>query len=69
MLKKLKIKLLSLHKSFTNWFNAVGIIYLQSLLAYPELTDYLTANGLLYIVIIGNVIIRVFKTSKPIEAK
>lgn len=68
-MKKLKVKLLSLHKSLTNWFNAVGVIYLQTLLTYPEFTNYLDQKGLFYVIIIGNVILRVFKTTKAIEDK
>lgn len=68
-MNKLKSKLLSLHKSFTNWFNASGAVALQSLLAYPELTTYLKVHDLFWVIIVGNVIIRVFKTTKPIEAK
>ncbi|MGL1886331.1 MAG: hypothetical protein OCD76_07430 [Reichenbachiella sp.] len=69
MLNTLKLKLLSLHKSFTNWFNAVGAVALQSLLSYPELTTYLSTKGLFWIIIVGNVFIRVFKTTSAIEAK
>jgi len=68
-LDTLKAKLFSIHRSFTNWFNVAGYLYLQSLLAYPDLVNYLSAKGLITIIIIGNVIIRVFKTSKAIEAK
>lgn len=69
MIKKLKVKLLSLHKSLTNWFNAIGVIYLQTLLTYPEFTTYLSQKDLFYVVILGNVVLRVFKTSKAIEDK
>ena len=66
---KIKAKLSSIHRSFTNWFNAAGILYLQTLLSYPELTQYMDSRGLVYLVITGNVILRVFKTSKAIEDK
>ena len=69
MFAKFKVKILSLHKSFTNWFNAGGVLYLQTILEYPELSSYLDVKGLFYLVIIGNVFFRVFKTSQAIEEK
>ena len=65
----LKRKLSSLHKSFTNWFNVTGIVILQVLSEYPEVTTYLTNKDLLILVILGNIVLRVFKTNKAIEAK
>ena len=64
-----KVKMKSLHKSFTNWFNAGGMIVLQSILTYPDLITYLKVHELFYIIIVGNIVIRVFKTSNAIEAK
>ena len=68
-LATLKIKLLSLHRSFTNWFNVSGLIVLESITTYPDLRVYLTSKGLFAIIIVGNIILRVFKTTKAIEHK
>ena len=69
MFAKFKAKIKSLHLSSTNWFNVAGAAYLETLLAYPELTFWLTSKDLFYVVIVGNIILRVFKTSQAIEEK
>lgn len=68
-MKTLNQKLKSIHKSFANWFNTSGLLYLQALVAYPELGEYLNTHDLAWVLIIGNIIIRVLKTNKAIEDK
>ena len=67
--RRLINKLKRLHTSFTLWFNSVGVIWLQSALLEPSLLDWLTTHQLIWIIIIGNILIRVFKTEKAIEDK
>ena len=57
------------HKSFTIWYNTVGIIWLQSAMAEPSLLAFLSTNQLVWILIAGNILIRVFKTESAIEDK
>ena len=67
--KELVSKLKKLHKSLTLWFNTIGIIWLQAILIEPALLTFLSANGLIWIVIVGNILIRIFKTSSALEDK
>ena len=68
-LKQLESKFKKAHKSLTLWFNAVGMLWLQAAFMEPMLLTFLSANGLLWIVIVGNIVIRVFKTSSSLEDK
>lgn len=67
-MKKLKAQLKNAYLSLTIWFNTVGIVLLSAAMADPMVATYLTANGLTWIIIIGNVLLR-FKTSKGLESK
>jgi len=68
-LTKITLKLSSLHKSFTHWFNVTGYIALEVIVNNPEVKTYLTTQGLIAIIVIGNIFLRVFKTTKAIESK
>jgi hypothetical protein len=72
----LKSKLMSMHKSFANWFNGVigSLCLLVPELANsaPAIKEYLPAKYSSYLIgvlIIGNIVIRTFKTKSPIESK
>ena len=62
-------KVKSFFNSFTNWFNTGGAAILLTIYAAPEVQSLLTADGVSWILIIGNVAIRTFKTSQAIEDK
>ena len=66
---KFKQKLKNSWKSFTVWWNTSGILILETLVFMPELQEWLTVNELFHLWLIGNIIIRLFKTSKAIEDK
>lgn len=68
MFKDIKAKLKNSWKSFTNWFNATGMVVLQVLLTQPGLEEFLSVHDLAYILLIGNVILR-FKTSTSLADK
>ena len=55
-------------KSWTIWFNATGLALLQIMLTTPELTEWLSASGLGYLILIGNILLR-FKTNNSIMDK
>ena len=68
-MQKLKSKVKNAWKSFTIWWNASGVILLEALVTMPELQEYLSTEGMFKIWILGNVILRVFKTAQAIEDK
>lgn len=76
----IRSKLGAMHKSTVVWFNVVGgalFLYIDELIpalvdAIPALKDYLpttTANKIAVALIVGNVMLRTFKTSAAIEKK
>ena len=67
--RRLKNKLKKLHKSSTVWYNTVGIVWLQATMADPTLLIYLSSEGLIWYIIGGNILIRVFNTTTSIEDK
>lgn len=69
-------KLKSMHRSLVNRFNAAaGIIAIGLPIAQdsaPALSAYVPQNifhWLMGIVIVGNILLRTFRTSQPIETK
>ena len=66
--RKLINKLKRWYKSSTIWFNLVGIGILSGLLLDPVVTSWLMSNGFTYVLVLGNMILRL-KTDKPIEDK
>jgi len=68
MFKDIKAKLKNSWKSFTNWFNAVGASILQILMAEPSLQEYLSLHDLVWVMVIGNILLR-FKTSTSLADK
>ena len=67
--RRLKNKLKKLHKSSTVWYNTVGMVWLQATMADPTLLIYLSSEGLIWYIIGGNILIRVFNTNTSIEDK
>lgn len=65
---KIKAQIKQAYKSWTVWFNAVGMLLLSSALADPMVLEYLTDNGFMLVILVGNVVLR-FKTSKGLEEK
>ena len=55
-------------KSWTIWFNTVGLLLLTSALAEPLVLEYLEDNNLMVIILVGNVLLR-FKTNTGLEKK
>jgi len=66
--RKLINKLKRLHKSSTIWFNLVGAGILGGLLLDPVVTSWLMNNGFTYVLVLGNILLRL-KTDKPVEDK
>ena len=68
MFKDIKAKLKNSWKSWTNWFNTSGAGILQILVSDPSLQEYLTLKDLMWIMVIGNILLR-FKTSSSLADK
>jgi len=54
--------------SFTMWFNTIGVAILASSLADPTLLAFLTERGFIWIIVLGNIVLRV-KTDKSLKDK
>ena len=69
-MQKLKEQLKQAYKSWTIWFNTVGIAILTAALAEPLVLEYLDEKGFygMLVILIGNTILR-FKTNKGLEKK
>ena len=61
-------KLKGAYKSFTIWFNSVGLLLLSLAVTDPLLVEYMGEHGLILVVITGNMILR-FKTSDSLADK
>jgi hypothetical protein len=73
-------KLRSMHKSLVVWFNVVGgVLYIyidafipEAINALPALKDHLptsVANHIAVVLIVGNILLRTFRTSTAVEKK
>ena len=67
-MQKLKEQLKQAYKSWTIWFNTVGIAILTAALAEPLVLEYLDEKGFMVVILIGNTILR-FKTNQGLEEK
>ena len=67
-MQKLKEQLRQAYKSWTIWFNTVGIAILTAALAEPLVLEYLDEKGFMVVILIGNTILR-FKTNQGLEEK
>lgn len=67
-MKKLLNKLKRAHKSLTIWFNAIGAGVLSVLIVEPTLITFLNEHNLSYILIIGNLLLRL-KTNADLSSK
>lgn len=59
-------------KSLTLIFNSACIVILELiniLVTDPMFVDYINAKGMVYVLIIGNALIRIFKTNNAIGDK
>jgi len=61
-------KLKGAYKSFTIWFNSVGLLLLSLAVTDPLLVEYMGEHGLILVVITGNMLLR-FKTSDSLADK
>ena len=61
-------KLKGAYKSFTIWFNSIGLLVLSIVVSDPLLVEYMGEHGLILVVITGNMILR-FKTSDGLAHK
>jgi len=68
MFKDLKAKLINSWKSFTNWFNVIGAAVLQTIILDPSLQELLAINDLMWVILVGNIILR-FKTTQSLADK
>ena len=69
LLSTLKAKLRGSYKSLTIWFNSTGIVLLTAAMSEPLLHEWLIENNFSVIWLLGNLIIRIFKTSSALEDK
>ena len=67
-LDTLKTYLWGIWNSWTCWFNTAGIILLSVSLADPLLNKWLIENNFMWVVIVGNIVLR-FKTDEGIKQK
>jgi hypothetical protein len=67
-MNKFKKQIKNSWKSFTLWFNTVGLMLLTIATTEPLLLEYMTEHGLLLVVITGNMVLR-FKTTQALEEK
>jgi len=64
--EKVKLKIKGMFLSVTMWFNALAAVTVSVI---PNFYDGLSYKWSMWVVIIGNVIIRFFFTVKPLEWK
>ena len=55
-------------KSWTIWFNTIGLVLITSALAEPLVLEYMQENDLMVVILLGNVLLR-FKTNTGLEGK
>lgn len=67
-INKIKRQLKNAWRSYTIWFNSVGLLLLTTAVNEPMLVEYMGEHGLILVVITGNLILR-FKTTQGLDDK
>ena len=67
-LKTIKDYLYGCLVSLTIWFNGTGMVILSIALTEPVLLTWLTAHGFVYLIFLGNILLR-FKTQESLKDK